>query len=171
MSDQPSMATVKTWFKDKVISRRTASAGFSGNRLWKSPQAIVRGNTEDPNGLCGDAAAYVAEAFYKDLGSYETSDGFQIGVVLWSGTITNHIANALLLKKPYPQSYRWNATAKAAVQSPPTAAGYSSAYLLRVVVLDLYYKEAPQTLETWWKERSAAMDGTIKIGFIYNIDS
>jgi len=74
-ANQPTLAAVDRWFRERVLPARTAYAGFSPNRLWKGPVSLVRGNEEDPNGLCGDAALYVHERFFADFGDYRTSEG------------------------------------------------------------------------------------------------
>jgi hypothetical protein len=164
------LAETRDWFKSTVIPKRTASAGFSGNRVWKSPQAIFRGNTEDPDGLCGDAAAYVIDEFYKEYDNYITSDGYTIGVILWKGKISNHIANVMLVKgKVGPEVYKWDSTSKTAITASPTVSSYSSPDLLRLYVYDLYYKKAT-TVEAWWQDLDSDMGGSIKIGRLFSID-
>lgn len=71
---------------------RTAWAGFSPNRIWKGPKALAAGNSEDPDGLCGDASVFMSEAFYKECGDDDTTDGFTLARILWNGTVGNPIA-------------------------------------------------------------------------------
>ncbi|MEP6503780.1 MAG: hypothetical protein ABJD97_10635 [Betaproteobacteria bacterium] len=163
------LAETKDWFVKTIVPKRTAAAGFSGNRLWKSPIALVRGNSEDPNGLCGDTSAFVVEAFYDEFDNYTTSDGYLIGLVLWEGKFSNHIANVMLVKgKVGPEIYSWSSTTHAAVSKTPTTSSYSSGDLLRLNVYDLYYKRAT-TVEAWWKDLDSGMGGTLKIGQLSSI--
>ena len=169
MANTQSLAATKTWFENTIVPQRAASAGFSLNRLWKSPLALFRGNTEDPDGLCGDAAAYVYERFFTDFGDYITTDGFQIGLVLWNGRISNHIANVMLAKKKTaPETYKWDSKRRVAV-STAGVAQYTSSQLLKLYVYDLYYKKA-STVELWWKDLDGAMGGSVKIALLHNID-
>jgi hypothetical protein len=164
------LVETKEWFKNTIIPKRIASAGFSPNRIWKSPLAIMKGNTEDPNGLCGDAAAYVIDEFDKEYDTDSTTDGYLIGVILWKGSISNHIANVMLMKgKVGPEIYKWDKTSRSARSAILTAASYTSFDLLRLYVYDLYYKKAT-TVEDWWKDLDSDMGGTIKIGRSHNID-
>jgi hypothetical protein len=167
MKVAPTLEQTKAWFKDSVLPKRTAAAGFSTNRLWKSPRALVRGNTEDPNGLCGDAAAFVVEEFLRKFGQLHTADGFFLGVILWEGSISNHIANVMLIRnKTSPESYKWNSKTRIAV--PVGEGSYTSAQLLGLQVLDLYYKKEHHVLD-WWKGLASGMSGKVKIGTYANI--
>jgi hypothetical protein len=165
----PSLSESDIWFNDEIIPKRTARAGFSGNRIWKSPRDWAEGNTEDPDGLCGDASDYVYEQFYRDFNDYVSKDGFHIGLILWKGTVTNHMANVMLLNtKIAVQSYSWNKTKKeiASVSGIPQ---YKTTELLTLHVYDLYYKKKTN-VEMWWKERDSGNGGTVKIGFAYDIE-
>ena len=166
----PTLAQTDDWFNDTILAKRTASAGFSANRIWKSPRDLVSGNTEDPDGLCGDAAAFVYEQFWRNFNDYATSDGFNIGLVLWKGTVLNHMANVMLLRtKIAVQEYSWDST-KRAIKLVSGKAQYSTTEFLTLHVYDLYYKKKQTTLESWWKARDASQSGTVKLGFPYNID-
>jgi hypothetical protein len=165
----PTLAAVDEWFKDSILPARTAFSGISPNRVWKSPKAILKGNTEDPNGLCGDTTYFVQESFYAKFGDYRTSDGYHMGVVLWEGSVSNHIANVLMEQsKTRTQSYRWNPKTASALSVGP--AQYSSSALLALPVYDLYYKKKRTTLKSWWSLLDAHMGGTIKIALLHNID-
>ena len=166
----PTLKEADDWFNDTILPKRTASAGFSANRVWKSPRDLVKGNTEDPDGLCGDAAAFVYEELSTESGDYTTSDGYHLGLVLWKGAITNHMANVMLVRtKIAVQQYSWDAK-KRAVVSVSGKAQYGTTELLTLHVYDLYYKNKATSLEVWWKARDASQNGTIKLGFPYNID-
>lgn len=169
MAKTRSLADTKTWFEQTIIPQRTASAGFSFNRLWKSPRALFKGNIEDPDGLCGDAAAYVYERFFNDFGDYITTDGFQIGMILWNGRISNHIANVMLVKKKTaPETYKWDSKRRVAV-SAASGGQYTSSQLLKLYVYDLYYKQT-STVQLWWKDLDSSMGGTVKIALLHNIE-
>lgn len=159
------------WFNDTIIPKRTASAGFSVNRFWKSPRAILFGNDEDPDGLCGDAALYVFEEFFRQTGGYTTTDRFHIGLVLWQGSSgLNHIANVMLaLTKKLPQKYRWDAKAKDVVGVAGTSQ-YTKVELMTLHVYDLYFKRPSTSLEMWWRNRDSLLGGTMKLGLPNNID-
>lgn len=159
----PTVATVDQWYKEKILPTRTAWAGFSPNRVWRGPRSFFTDNAPDPNGLCGDVAAYVDERFFEDLGYYHTQEGYQLGAVLWTGSVLNHIANVMMEKgKTAPQTYRWDRKTASAV--PVGKSGkYGSTTLLALPVYDLYYKKARMPLKNWWSFLDAEMDGTIKI--------
>ncbi len=157
----PTSLEVQKWFVREIIPKRTASAGFSGNRLWKGPLSLVRGNFEDPNGLCGDAAAFVIDAFFNAFGDYRTSDGARIAMVLWEGAILNHIANVLIAdKRTAPETYRYDGRSRTAKGSLAQQQ-YSTSELMRLPVLDLYYKQA-DALKQWWEARDS-LGGSIKL--------
>jgi hypothetical protein len=132
--------------------------------------ALVRGNTDDPDGLCGDASSYVIEAFWDAFGDYSTSDGYCIGLVLWEGVLSNHIANVMLVgKKVGPEVYRWNKATKTASTDKPGTDSYGSAELLRLEVFDLYYKKTTN-LKDWWTSLDGSMGGTVKVGQLHSIE-
>src|SRR6267378_2305571 len=99
-SGVPTLAEADSWFETKVIPQRTTRAGFSANRVVKTPRSTIMGNTSDPNGLCGDASLFVLETFDKAFPKTfrDTADGYTLGLILWEGTILNHIANVMLPK-------------------------------------------------------------------------
>jgi len=166
----PTLAKADDWFNDTILPKRTASPGFSANRIWKSPRDLVKGNTEDPDGLCGDAADFVYEQFWRDFNDYATNDGFQIGLVLWKGALLNHMANVMLVRtKIGVQEYSWDSK-KRTIAFVSGRSQYSTTEFLTLHVYDLYYKKRATTLEAWWKARDANQSGTVKVGFPYNID-
>ena len=164
------LSDTRKWFEQIIIPKRTARAGFSGNRLWKSPRALIFGNSDDPDGICGDAASFVVENFYNEYGDYNTSDGFTIGLVVRKGDILNHMANVMLQKgKVGPETYKWDNTMRRAISMAPTPSSYVSSDLLRLSVYDLYYKKI-STIEAWWRNLDSKMNGSIKIGQLYSIE-
>jgi hypothetical protein len=176
----PTLGEVKKWFEEKVIPLRTAAAGFSMNRVWKSPRGVIAGNVEDPNGLCGDASFFVSEEYNRQFKTVYTSDGYVMGAVLWEGGSLqqNHIANVMLLAaKSGKENYIYNSsTQQIELLRPPTSTvrtstvgaepitQYSTDLLFGLWVLDLYYKMPPQTLRFWWARRDSSLSGTITIG-------
>lgn len=162
MAKLPNLVEAEAWFKDECVPKRTASAGFSGNRLWKTPQSLFRGNAEDADGLCGDAALFCCEEYYRKFDDYSTSDGFIIGMVLWEGVFLNHIANVMLVsKKAVHETYTFHKDTKMVSCRKPVAT-YGTAELLRLRVFDLYYKKAC-SLREWWHDLDA-LGGRITIG-------
>ena len=159
---EPDLREVIAWFENEMVPRRTAAAGFSGNRLWKTPAMWLRGgNTEDPNGLCGDASWYLHEQFWEAFNGYTTRDGFEIGMVLWEGAVLNHIACVMRLKaKTSRQTYTYDTRTRLAVSKGSTGE-YGTSELMRLVVLDLYYKKHGD-LRSWWSDMDA-MGGTVTL--------
>ena len=157
----PTLAETRTWFKSKVIPKRTASAGFSGNRIWKTPRSAF-GNVEDANGLCGDAALFTAEEFFRSFNDYRTSDGHIIGMILWKGRFLNHVANVLLKSSLVDlETYSYNSSTRNVVSNLKKPQ-YNTSALFKLTVLDLYYKEVTD-LKTWWEDQDN-LGGTIQIG-------
>lgn len=166
---QPTLTEADKWFTDKVVPLRTASAGFSINRVWKGPLSFVKGNDEDPNGICGDAALFVFEEFYRQFGDYTTTDGYRIAMVLWQGAISNHIANVMLpAAKAGAQKFSWD-TRSRALTCLSGVCRYNSHDLFALHVYDLYFKKS-SSLEQWWRDRDSSMDGTLKLGMPTTID-
>ena len=98
-----------------------------------------------------------------------TSDGYTIGLILWKGGISNHIANVMLLKnKVGPEVYEWRSSSRTVVTRSPSAYSYSSSELSGLYVYDLYYKYAT-TVGVWWKDRDSDMGGSVKIGQLFSI--
>jgi len=163
-SSDPSLGDVDAWFDKKVLPQRTASAGFSLNRIYKSPAGLFKGNEADANGLCGDAASYVLEAYGKAYPkTYTTSDGYLLGVVLWEGLVLNHIANVML---PKDSAFKQGFEKKAGAPVPLTSSGPKAkllgyASLIKLRVYDLYYKTRT-TLGPWWDDRDEG--GRITVG-------
>ena len=171
---QVSLVEANEWFRTQVIPKRTARGGFSGNRVWKSPLRLVTGNTEDANGLCGDATEFVVEEFYRTFGDYRTNDGHHIGMVLWRGEVLNHIAAVQLdAQKVSMATDSWDPKNRRATRLHARRGcfvlttgrdDYSTSELQRLTVYDLYYKQDPQTLWTWWGKQDTARGGTITVG-------
>lgn len=162
---KPNVAEVKTWFKSEVIPKRTTSAGFSVNRIVKGPRAMVFGNQSDPNGLCGDVTSYVADAYFDKYFSYQTTDGFEMLMLLWEGTLLNHIANVLIpVKSTQEQIYKIRGTESLQLIGQEVAGvkTFNKNDLFGLVVLDLYYKKIT-TVEDWWKDLDSSFDGLIGI--------
>ncbi len=162
----PSLADVDDWFDRKIIPKRTTNAGFSLNRIINGPRAVLSGNNSDPNGLCGDAAAYVVDRYIDDIATPATSDGFVMAVILWNGTILNHIAN-IMLKSGKTGRETYDAVGgHLNLKKPATGTPqYSMSDLSDLYVYDLYYKTRSNALE-WWKARDASMSGTITVALM-----
>jgi hypothetical protein len=168
----PTLVEVDKWFETSVIPKRTTSAGFSINRIIKTPRGLL-GNTSDPNGLCGDASLYVYEAFDKAFPKTfrDTSDGYQLGGILWEGAILNHMAN-VMLPKSVGKLYVYEVKGKAPMPIVPALEGRAS-YVMKkgtmsgkelagLHVYDLYYKKRT-TVEDWWQELDE-MGGRLTVG-------
>ena len=174
----PSLAEADSWFDKKAIPARTTSSGFSLNRVYKSPRDLVTGNQVDPNGLCGDAASYVIVAFDKAYPKANpTSDGFMLGLVLWQGLASNHIANVMLPQDAcFKQTFKSNggvvvltypAGGKLGERIPGSPSRSHARYLgakelLELHVYDLYYKKRT-TIDSWWTDVDKK-GGTITVG-------
>jgi len=173
----PPLIEVDRWYETAMLPKRTAAAGFSGNRAWKSPRGWVKGNEDDPNGLCGDVSTFLAHAFEDEFRDLYTTDGFQLGMILWNGTVLNHIANVMLPKdKAVRQKFvtvgvittnmsgdnAWKRLHK----RPSVQAKYllSGPELMKVRVYDLYYKMKPTTVDKWWRHCDGGMNGTVEVG-------
>src|SRR5690606_40034788 len=101
------LADVDEWFDKKILPARTASPGFSGNRIVKGPRAVIFGNRPDPNGVCGDAAYYVSDKYVENSKfAVNTKDGYTLGRIVWEGLVFNHTANVMLTAHAtYNQNY------------------------------------------------------------------
>jgi len=175
----PTLAEVDTWFDKTALPARTTWSGFSWNRVYKSPQRLVGGNEADPNGLCGDASTYVIEAFEKAFPKANpTSDGFMLGLVLFDGLATNHIANVMLPQEAaFKQSFECKTKVvvmtfpasgkpgeRVASASPRSKSRYLGIKeLLELHVYDLYYKKRT-TIDSWWDDVSSNKGGSISVG-------
>jgi hypothetical protein len=174
----PSLAEADSWFDKKAIPARTTWSGFSWNRVYKSPHRLVAGNQTDPNGLCGDASSYVIDAFEKAFPKANpTSDGFMLGLLLWEGLASNHIANVML---PQDAAFKQTFTSKGGVvvltypaggklgdrvsaSSPRSRTRYLGAKeLLELHVYDLYFKKRT-TIDSWWDDVDSK-GGSITVG-------
>lgn len=167
----PSLAEVDAWFDKTILPARTAWSGLSPSRLYKTPHRLVAGNQTDPNGLCGDTSSYVADEFNKAFRDLWTTDGYQIGMVLWEGLVANHIANVMLPRaKAVKQSFYYQGgvlirpVVKASLLGSPTyaASTLTEAELLALHVYDLYYKKRT-TLGPWWEDLDRK-GGTVTVG-------
>jgi len=174
----PSLIEIDRWYETAILPKRTAAAGFSGNRVWKSPRGWVKGNIDDPNGLCGDVSTWLAHQFDDAFRDVYTTDGYQLGMILWNGTVLNHIANVMMPKdKATRQKFvtvgtvtqnMSGDTAWSRLQKRP--AGVAKKYLLAgrdlmgLRVYDLYHKMKPTTVDKWWKHLDGGMNGTVEVG-------
>lgn len=169
----PLLAQVDLWFDREIVPKRTAWAGFSPNRIYKTPNRLFAGNKSDPDGLCGDASTFVIEAFNDTFNYPWTPDGYQIGLALWEGAFSNHIASAMLLqKKTALQEFRYVGgvlirptlkQGKLLGGSPAFAATtMTEAELLDIHIYDLYYRKRTN-LGSWWEEIGGKR-GTVRLG-------
>src|SRR6266404_9476878 len=132
----PKLYQTRDWFNSSVVPQRTAYSGLSPNRLWKTPISLVMGNAPDPNGLCGSAASFVGDQFFDRFDGYVTSDGYQIGMVLWVGSVFNHMANIMLLQgRTGLQKYQFNPS-KQLLTCVSGTGQYNSAMLFSLDVFD-----------------------------------
>ena len=165
-----SLKDVDNWFDTKVVKARTTRSGFSYNRIINGPRGLIMGNQPNPNGLCGDAAAYVADEFLsdKDIPDVTTSDGYTIGVILWDGTVLNHIANVMLVSdKTSKQNYK--AMGKfLKLQTNTKEKAYDMETFSKLHVYDLYYKKRTNALD-WWKSLDDSLGGTITLSTMSNM--
>jgi hypothetical protein len=165
----PSLSDVDTWLDSGILRARTTNAGFSPNRIINGPRAIIMGNQSDPNGLCGDAAAYVVDRFIADMSVSKTSDGYAMGLVLWQGAILNHIANIMLVSgKTEKQSYEAVGDHLNLKKPLKGKSLYNMGDLSNLHVYDLYYKNRSNALD-WWKDRDSSLGGCITFGIMSNI--
>ena len=162
---QPNLAGAHAWFDKEIIPKRTTSAGFSINRVWHGPRGLATRNVENPNGLCGDAAAYVHEKFFADFGDYATNDGHQISMILWDGIVFNHIADVMVPeKKATLQRYelKGHALVQTLGKSETGPTTLTAEELFALPVYDLYYKKRT-TIGAWWEELDSGKDGNVTI--------
>ena len=165
----PDLTEAKKWFDTKIVPKRTTNAGFSPNRIYKSPIALFTGNRPDPNGLCGDASYFVNEKFFETFGDYRTKDGYQFLMVLWEGLVTNHIANVFVpIKNAHVQSYKMTAPDVLHKLKGKPNVSLSKNELLSLEVFDLYYKKRCK-LKEWWEISDSALGGQITIAHIYEM--
>ena len=161
----PSLADIDAWFDKKILPQRTAWSGVSPNRIYKTPHRKVAGNQSDPNGLCGDTTLFVFDSYDATFKTTVwTSDGYQLGAVLWNGFVSNHMANVMLPKAAArlrtfvmvgsaPMSRATYSLQQRAsfVPKAKTAADLDGKELLSLHVYDLYYKKRT-TVGAWWEE-------------------
>ena len=159
----PTLAEARKWFKDTVIPLRTTGRGMSTNRFWKTPVALATGQGEDPNGLCGSTTVFVAEEYYRRFKGYGTSDGYIVGVILFEGTIFNHMANVMLLQSgDRKETYTYDQPSRQ-IKCMKKTCQYNTASLFLLQVFDLYYQKA-QDVKSWWMDRSTFLEGRVTIG-------
>jgi hypothetical protein len=172
----PSLADIDTWFDKKILPQRTAWSGVSLNRVYKSPHRIFAGNQSDPNGLCGDTTLFVFDSFDATFKTTVwTSDGYQLGAILWKGFASNHMANVMLPKAaarmqtfvmagptPVPLSVASLQQRASFVPKAKSAADLGGKQLLDLHVYDLYYKKRT-TVAAWWKDLDD-MKGELTVG-------
>lgn len=149
------LVEVDFWFEKFIIPLRGTSAGFSLNRIVKSPKALVQGNKPDPDGLCGDASSFVIQQYNASFSNRVTFDGFEMAQIVWndSGELLNHVANLMIPKKfGFNNKYFFDKTNNSIV---PVEANFNDDPLsvLSFHVYDLYYKETAQSVEQWWQRR------------------
>lgn len=159
------LADVDNWFDEKILPARTASPGFSGNRIITGPRAIAFGNQPDPNGVCGDAAYYVADKYVgnRDFAVY-TTDGYTLGRIVWEGLVLNHTANVMLKKgATYKQVYEMKAGGTLVLLNrAKNQEGLKKDELFALHVYDLYYKKRT-TVGPWWKDLDSSYGGKLTI--------
>ncbi|MGH6927610.1 MAG: hypothetical protein ACREEV_04765 [Dongiaceae bacterium] len=161
----PSLADIDAWFDKKILPQRTAWSGVSPSRIYKTPHRIFAGNQTDPDGLCGDATLFVFDSYDATFKTtIWTSDGYQLGAILWNGFVSNHMANVMLpkaaarlqtfvmagaapmLRSTYSLQQRASFVPKA-----KSAADLDGKDLLNLHVYDLYYKKRT-TVGAWWED-------------------
>jgi hypothetical protein len=155
---------VDFWFENFIIPFREAGPGFTLNRIVKTPQALIQGNRSDPNGLCGDASAFVLEQYKYCFTNEITFDHFQLAQIVWndSSEFLNHVANIMIPEKfGFNNKYFFDRANNSIV---PIEANFNDDPLnvLSFHVYDLYYKETTQSVAQWW-ERRANKFGSISI--------
>lgn len=170
MTDEiKTLADVDRWYECEILKVRTASEGLSWNRFIKSPRDWIGGNRPDPNGLCGDATAFVVESYVDKLVP-KTNDGFAIGVILWDGHISNHIAAIMLMTgKTDKQSYTMNKTHLIRQAPEPKSPAYTESEFMLLHVYDLYYKKPTMSAKAWWQERDSDMGGKVTLALYSDI--
>ena len=173
----PSLADIDAWFDRTILPQRTAWSGVSPNRLYKTPHRIVAGNQSDPNGLCADTTLFVFDSFDAAFKTTVwTSDGFQLGAILWQGFVSNHMANVMLPKAAArlqtfvmvgnaPMSRATYSLQQRASFAPKakSAADLDGTLLLALHVYDLYFKKRT-TVGAWWEERDQQKNGEVTVG-------
>ncbi len=150
---RPDPADVDKWFT-ALTKQRTASAGFSLNRIIVSPRAVLGGNRGDPNGVCGDCVLYVGEEYAGKFGNQPTSNGFKLWRVVWDGTVLNHTATIMVPEElKGATGIKWDdGTVRVAY---PVAKNdrprIEAKDIKQWTVYDLYYKKSC-SLYKWWDD-------------------
>jgi hypothetical protein len=172
----PSLADIDAWFDKKVLPQRTAWSGLSPNRVYKTPHRLFAGNESDPNGPCGDTTLFVFDSYDATFKTAVwTSDGYQLGAILWNGLVLNHIANVMLPKAaarlrtfvmagamPVPRAAAGLQQRASFVPKAKSASDLDGKQLLTLRVYDLYYKKRT-TVGAWWKDLDE-MKGEVTVG-------
>lgn len=172
----PSLADIDAWFDKHVLPKRTTWSGGSPNRLYKTPHRWFAGNQSDPDGLCGDTTLYVFDAYDATFKTTVwTSDGYQLGAILWKGLASNHMANVMLPKAAarmqtfvkvgdWPMSLAMHSLRQRTsfVPKEKTQAQLGGKDLLGLHVYDLYYKKRT-TVAGWWLQLDAGR-GEVTVG-------
>lgn len=145
------------WFKTQMIPKRTAAAGGSFNRIWKTPQRALGGGA-DPNGICGAVADYVWDKSPPNLGSWK------IGYILWREGPFTHVGN-IIMPNSGVKVFKRNDVEKV-IDITPAKYGNREIFdwhaLMGWTVIDLYYKEVT-TVYDWWRDKSYAGWGELVI--------
>ena len=146
------------WFKTVMIPQRTASAGSSFNRIWKTPQRVFGGGA-DPNGICGAVADYV-----WDKGIVLNTGPYQIGYILWHVGPFTHVGNIIMPKIGVKVFNKDNDLSVATDATPRkyNNRGHDWHAVRGLTVIDLYYKEV-STVDDWWRAKSYAGWGELII--------
>lgn len=158
------LADVDEWFDKKILPARTASPGFSGNRIVKGPRAGIFGNRPDPNGVCGDAAYYVSDKYVENSKfAVNTKDGYTLGRIVWEGLVFNHTANVMLrANATYKQIYEMKSGVLVMLNRTKKEEGLKKDELFALHVYDLYYKKRA-TVGSWWKDLDSGYGGKLTL--------
>ena len=155
----PTLQEIEVWFTNVIIPKRTAAAGVNTHRIYAAPRALFLGNSPNPNGLCGDAAAFVEQELANTFLNH-TSAGHAFRRILWRSSPFNHEANVVvptagmvLLQYETDQNLIYGLQAGQVAYS----------VIQDCPVLDLYYKKV-YTVDSWWQARSSPRKGKIEIG-------
>lgn len=156
---QPNLEDVKNWYKTEILPLRTASPS-SISRFAKGYSALLFKNTPDVNGVCGDVVSFLFQEFEKKYPQFLSAyAGFNLGALLNTGSPSfNHIANVLYpykLDKHLPlMLYSENEKLMEPELTNNTNPELIGSKLENeIIIMDLFYKEEPQTLKQWLQKR------------------
>lgn len=156
---QPKSEDVIKWYKTEILPLRTASPG-SISRFFKGYSALFHKNTPDVNGVCGDVVSYLFREFEKKYPQFLSAySGFNLGAILKTGVPSfNHIANVIYPYKlekhlPITLSSENKILKDPALKDNTDPELNESKIKDEIIVLDLFYKEDPQTLNQWIEKR------------------